>query len=101
MAAKIIPGSGKKAKEAKYLWDLRVKRAEDDFDLKEMEFSAVLKDECRKVEEFYCKKVDEYVTRLEILEEAVGYQEKVYDMDVEEVSGVNAGGTQSLCSSAR
>ncbi|GMH72957.1 hypothetical protein TrST_g2521 [Triparma strigata] len=85
MAAKIIPGSGKKAKEAKYLWDLRVKRAEDDFDLKEMEFSAVLKDECRKVEEFYCKKVDEYVTRLEILEEAVGYQEKVYDMDVEEV----------------
>ncbi|GMH76350.1 hypothetical protein TL16_g07050 [Triparma laevis f. inornata] len=80
MASKIIPGSGKKAKEAKYLWDLRVKRAEDNFDVKEMEFSAVLKDECRKVEEFYCRKVDEYVTRLEILEEAVGYQEKVGEL---------------------
>ena len=41
------------------------------FDLAEMEFAACLKDELRKVEDFYIKKTSEYTTRLDVLIEAV------------------------------
>jgi len=65
------------ASMAKSLFDVKgdlkeqVQKAETDFDVKHMEFGAILKDECRRVEEFYVKKIQEYVTRLEILEDAV------------------------------
>ena len=81
---------------ARSLFDLgaklnhQVAKAEADFELKQMEFSAVLKDECRRVEEFYCRKVEEYKTRLEVLEEAV-YMSNT----VESQESVSAGPTQS------
>jgi hypothetical protein len=51
------------ASMAKSLFDIKgdlkeqVGRAETDFNVKHMEFGAILRDECRRVEEFYVKKV--------------------------------------------
>mmetsp|Transcript_22017 Transcript_22017/g.45866 ORF Transcript_22017/g.45866 Transcript_22017/m.45866 type:complete len:920 (-) Transcript_22017:91-2850(-) len=78
------------ANMAKSLFDIKgdlkeqLKKADTEFNVKHMEFGAVLKDECRRVEEFYVKKIREYVTRLEILEDAV----QISDASGKQGSGV-------------
>ena len=68
----------------KGIWDARLGKAKEEYNVRVMEFGACLKDECRKVEAFYVRKLDEYKVRLEILEEAVEMTVDISDKKIDE-----------------